>query len=232
MRAVTSFGPAGWELYAKRFLETYCQHVDMPIDVYIEGDEIPQFAHEKVTYRNLWAVDGALQFMRMSDFPAARGHEWGDLSKRNYRYDVNRFSRKSFAQIDAAKRVPSGMLFWIDADVVFSDKFDPPTEFECMAYLGRPEWHSCASFVGWNLDRPEARAFMEHYRRLYRDGDVFRLPEWHDSYVLDWIRGQSKIPARNLAEGLDLVGPANVFDAVFAPAARHLKGALKFKDVN
>jgi hypothetical protein len=92
--------------------------------------------------------------------------------------------------------------------------------------LGRPEWHSCASFVGWNLQHPASGDFWKRYWLLYVTGTVFCLPEWHDSYILDWLREQIDFPAVNLAEGLELKGPANVFDVVF-PMAHHKKGNLK-----
>jgi predicted O-methyltransferase YrrM len=44
--------------------------------------------------------------------------------------------------------------------------------------------------------------------------------------VLDWLRQQTGVPATNLAEGLKLKGPENVFDFVFS-TAKHKKGNLK-----
>ena len=96
-----------------------------------------------------------------------------------------------------------------------------------MLYLDRPEWHSCASFIGWNLTHPSCKEFFDRYLGVYTTGTVFALPEWHDSYVLDWLRELLNIPCENLAAGLDLKGPANVFDEVFS-SARHKKGNLKF----
>lgn len=225
MRFVTSFGQSGYKLYGKRFLETYVEHVGKPIDVYIEG-EAPDFKHNLVTFRDLLKVEGLIDFLKLASFPAAQGHLWGDDAY-NYRFDCFKFSRKCFAQIDAASRNP-GLLYWIDADVEFTDKFIPPSGFEFMVYLGRPEWHSCASFIGWNLKHPGAGEWFRRYWLLHVTGTIFCLPEWHDSYLVDWMRQQSGLPAVNLAEGIEgLTGPANVFDAVFA-SARHKKGALKY----
>lgn len=224
MKCVTSFGPEGFELYGKRFLETYVEHVRVPIDVYIETPSVA-FDHPLVTYHNLLDVPGCHKFLKMVNFPAAQGMVWDD-GKRNYRYDCFRFSRKCFAQMDAVTRT-DGYLFWIDADVEFFDTFTLPTGFPFMAYLGRPEWHSCASFVGWDTRHPVSKQFFKIYRELHERGTIFCLPEWHDSFVLDWLREQTKCPALNLAEGLGLEGPANVFDAVFS-SARHKKGNLKF----
>jgi hypothetical protein len=225
MKFVTSFGPEGWDLYGKAFLESYVAHNHHPIDVYVEG-ESPEFEHDLVTFRDLLRVPGCMQFLKMAQFPAAQGHLMGQ-DRRNYRYDCFRFSRKCFAQIDAASRA-DGYLFWIDADVEFHGELNVPTGFQFMAYLGRPEWHSCASFVGWDMRHPVAGPFFKYYRELHISGTIFTLPEWHDSYVLDWLREKTEVPAQNLAEGLSLEGPANVFNEVFGYCASHKKGALKW----
>lgn len=228
---VTSFGPTGYELYGKRFLETFVEHVDSKLLVYIEGLQTkPAFTHSKIEYRDLMSVNGLQQTLAMSQFPAAKGHLWGGKD-RNYRFDIHKFCRKSFAQIDAAQlhyNNDGKQLYWIDSDVEFQGAFELPsigTEF--MLYLDRPEWHSCASFIGWDLQHPISKQFFQQYWALYVTGTVFALPEWHDSFVLDWLRHQLKIPAKNLAAGLELKGPANVFDEVFE-TAHHKKGNLKF----
>lgn len=223
-RALTSFSPEGWDLYGRRMIETFCEHhPDIPIDVYIEGrgDFTGQ---DQVTCRDLFKVEGCKEFLANTNFPSMSGHIWGE-AKRNYRFDVNKFCRKSFAQIDAASR-HGDWLYWIDADIEFSGPIDFPTGDAFMYYLGRPEWHSCASFVGWNLRHPMSGEFWKRYWLLYVTGTVFCLGEWHDSYILDWLRQEMELPAINMAEGLVLKGPANVFDAVFENA-HHKKGNLK-----
>ena len=53
MRFVTSFGPEGYESYGRTFLETYVEHVGLPIDVYYEANK-PDFEHVLVTYNDLF----------------------------------------------------------------------------------------------------------------------------------------------------------------------------------
>lgn len=224
MRCVTSFGREGYDLYGKKFLDTYSEYVNVPIDVYTEDDYSYQ-EYDCVTYKSLLNVEGCKEYLTLCQFPAAQGHLWGE-EKRNYRFDTFRFSRKSFAQIDAASYKPE-TLFWIDADIEFKKPFKFPEFDGFMCYLGRPEWHSCASFVGWDLTHEMSGEFWKRYWLLHVTGTIFCLPEWHDSFVLDWLRGQTGVPAVNLSEGLELKGPANVFDAVFGEYAHHKKGNLK-----
>lgn len=228
MRFVTSFGPDGYEVYGKRFLESWVKHgpQDAQLFVYVEGWPAEQ-GGDRVEYRDLFDIPGIQEFLFCCTLPAMQGRIMG--GKRNYRYDVSRFCRKSFAQCDAASDY-SGPLYWIDADVELTAPVElPEWGEEFMQYLGRPDWHSCASFVGWNCAHPIASEFWRVYYNLYVTGTVFALEEWHDSYVLDWIRHQMKLPARNLAEGLEMKGPANVFDKVFS-WGHHYKGNLKFTE--
>lgn len=229
MRCVTSFSADGYSLYGKTMLETYCEHNDIPISVYIETPEEPDFTHELVTYKDLFKCEGIKDFLGNCKFPMMHGRLDG---KYNYRYDIFKFCRKSFAQINEAS-INGDWLFWIDSDVEFTGPMEWPRassgwemSSNFMYYLGRPEWHSCASFVGWNLQHAVSGEFWEQYFLLHVTGKVFGLPEWHDSYILDWLRTEGKLPVVDLAAGMDLKGPANVFDEVFKNA-HHKKGNLK-----
>ena len=225
MRCVTSFGEEGYKQYGEKFLSSYVESVGLPIDVYVESPIT--FEHELVTVRDLWKVEGIKEFLQMASFPAAQGNLWGE-GKRNYRFDTFKFCRKSFAQIDAASRAPD-ILIWLDADIEFGGKFVPPAfEDEFMHYMGRPEWHSCASYVAWDTSHPLAGEFFKRYWMLHVTGTIFCLPEWHDSYVLDWLRETTGVEAIDLAKPYydELKGPANVFDKVF-PGHHHKKGNLK-----
>jgi len=223
VRVLTSFGPAGYGEYGKRFMRTFLANSDADLWVYHEGQE-PDLKDERIVYRNVMEVPGCREFTS-SCLPAAKGR--GLLWQgRNYRFDVHRFCRKSFAQCDAASDY-DGLLYWIDADVEVTDRVVFP-EFgsEFMQYMGRPEWHSCASFVGWDCGHPDSDNFWAAYYNIYTSGSVFVLPEWHDSYVLDWLRTNIGVSARDLAAGMHLKGPANVFDEVFN-WGKHYKGNKK-----
>jgi len=225
---VTSFGVEGYDLYGKKFLETWVENWPHEIHVYYEEHK-PDFEHEKVIYHDLFKVPHVKDFlMNLTSFPILTGFIGG---KRNYRYDVFRYCRKSFSQIDAANDY-DGLLYWIDADVV--THAPPPCDWlqealkdTFMCYLGRPEWHSCASFIGWDCSHERSDEFWGAYLDLYLSGKFLALPEWHDSYLMDFLRENLKVPAKNLAEGMDLKGPENVFNFVLTWAV-HNKGIQKF----
>lgn len=227
---VTSFHPDHYEIYGRQFLETYTSHMTHPLVVYVERqNEFPDFQHELVTFRDLKKVNGMMQTLSMTSFPAARGKLWGG-EELNYRFNVNGFCRKSFAQIDAAfSHQSSGgsALYWLDADIEFSAQVEMPSVHDTfMLYLGRQDYHSCTSFLGWNLSHPCWREFFNKYWAIYVTGTVFALSEWHDCAVVDFLREDLQLPAINMSEGIAESGPFNVFDRVFA-GAHHKKGALK-----
>ena len=220
---VTSFSQDGYKLYGEKFLLSFLAHFDEPITVYYEELK-PALQDERIIYKNLFDVPGCLQFLdAASRLPAFKGEINGKV---NYRYNVFRFSRKSFAQIDASQH--HDKLYWIDSDVELSGTPEVPDfDGNFMMYLGRPNWHSCASFVGWDNTHGQAHEFWSVYYNLYLSGQIFILPEWHDSFVLDQLRTVLKLDAKNLADGLNIDGPFNVFDSVF-PWGHHKKGNLKY----
>jgi len=219
----------GYKQYGKTCLEGLVKHFPCPITVYYE-DEKPDFEHEKITYKPLFEVEGCTQFLGvMATLPIFSGIING---KRNYRFDIFKFARKCFAQFDAASD-KDDLLFWVDADTVWekdisTDVLHDMLDDTFMAYLGRPDWHSCASFIGWNLEHVRSDEFWHAYFDTLMSGKVFLFEEWHDCFILDVLRRVLDIPQKNLAEGIKLGnGPVNVFDHVFKGTAHHLKGNLK-----
>ena len=192
----------------------------------IAGDQYIVETHYRFPNRvDQFDIPGCQEFVKLADFPAARGQLMG--SGYNYNFNAHKFCRKVFAQIDAAAEEGVEKLIWLDADIEFRDRFEIPEWDGFLAYLGRPEWHTCASFIGWDLTHEQSAQWFEAYWRLYVTGTIFALSAWTDCHALDWLRSQMQFGETNLAEGLELKGPANVFDEVFGPVAHHKKGNLK-----
>ncbi len=229
---ITSMSAKGYETYGKTFLEKAAECLPGQLIVYTE-DTVPKEAHG-VIWRDLNQVAGFRWFLDgVERFPAMHGQLDGS-GKRNYRYDIATFCRKCFAQIDAAANHQDEM-WWIDADVSFTKPI-PESFFEdslkgvFMAYQGRPDWHSCASLVGFNNRHKQAPEFWALYMSLFTTGTVFLIGEWHDSYLLDRIREDTHLLSRDMAGKCNLgKGPVNVFDEVLGEYAHHKKGNLKYK---
>lgn len=244
IRIVTSFSKEGYEQYAQRMLESTSKYWPGEIYAYVEGlvkrrpgmrmDQYETYDNlPNVTYKDLNRVEHCAEFLSATSYFPVMSGIIGE--KRNYRFDIYHFSRKMFAILDAAKDF-NGLLFWLDADTVTLEPirpewiyglFDDGTHREAfMTYMGRAEWHSCASFLGFDCSSPYASMFFQMTEDLLLTGQFLLMDEWHDSYLFDQLRTVG-VPAVNLAEGYDVKGPANVFNYVFAGKALHMKGNLK-----
>ena len=233
-RAVTTFPPKAWDQYARRMITSFLEHwpEDMELWAYYEGER-PGLRHERLRWKALEKVPGHREVTRaLKTFAATRGLVQPGGS-RNYRYDAAAFVHKVFAQCDAATNL-DGVLVWVDADTYFTgavehDWLDDQLGGHFMAYQGRSGWHSCASFVMWDMAHDQAEGFFRAYFELVVSGRFLLLPEWHDSFWLDTLREALELDATNITppQAFFRSGPVNVFDAVFEGRGHHLKGNLK-----
>ena len=199
------------------------------IFVYYE-DKKPDLDDPRITYKNLFDIEGCTWFLEGIDrFNALKGRIGQNTY--SYRHDIFKFCRKSFAQIDAARDY-KGTLIWLDSDIETFRNIPEHWFYEwlgdtAVAYLGRKEWHLCASFLIWDCSMVETKRFFEIYQDIYLNGNVLTLPEIHDSFIVEVLINQLKMPATDITGNVDKKGPYNVFDTVFEGRARHLKGKLK-----
>lgn len=188
IRIVTSFSARGFEVYGRRFIESYYSvGNDVPLVVYHDSDWPPPV--EGPIYRKLYADMPP----KYRELPWAHGvvDQRNEKPLTDYRFQAVKFSRKVFAITDLADE--SYWRIWIDADVEFTKRFDEDffqnTCYGLCSYLGRTTWnHSECGFVAYNTFHPTMLCFLDEFRELYTSGKVFSLPEWHDSYVFDYLR--------------------------------------------
>ena len=197
---VTSFGPLGWNKYAKAFVDSFYEHFDPHVALlaYWEGPRPP--------------YGGLLPGYSLTELPASAGFlarhrgslevqgrregraRWASKAKKegySYRHDAYKFARKVFAVADAARRQHRGRLFWIDADVVVQKPVSLeflrerlPDEIS-LCYLKRRLAHSELGFVGYNLELLETHAFITAYEREYAEDLFLDRAHWDDCSVFD-----------------------------------------------
>ncbi len=183
---VTTFAEKHYELYGRRFIESYLKHwpETVPLFVYYEGKK-PDIESPRITYIDLGKDRDREKFMA----------EKFDTSS-DYRFQAVRFSHKVFALTDPdrIKNRPSQWWIWLDADIETTSKIDIEfIEAICPegfvgSYLGRKDWpHSECGFVGYNTQY-RADEFLEKFRTAYVTGEIFQMKEWHDSFVFDRLR--------------------------------------------
>lgn len=231
-RYVTSMSRAQFDLYGEKMLRTFVEYwPDGEMLVYSE-DSLPDI-HDRIIHQSLWGIPGLRQFHEgLSRFPICHGQfpkPDGSIGY-DYRRNVAAFSKKAFAQMDAA-RAFRGYLFWLDADTV-THKHVPAyllerwMEGQFAIVMRRKHWHLCSSFVGW--DCANAENWWAAYRDVYESGRVLTAPQWDDAYVLQLCLGE-QTSVRDIAAHIDQPGPHNVFNDVFGELASHAKGNLKYK---
>ena len=120
-----------------------------------------------------------------------------DKNKESFLWDAVRFANKVFCVINGVRNSADyDYVVWLDAD---TNIFRPmPLNFltgllpqdTMVTYLGREnpslndggKYPECG-FVGYNLKHPEIQNFISEWEKLYTDDTVFKILEWHDSYI-------------------------------------------------
>lgn len=107
---------------------------------------------------------------------------------------------------------------------ITADYLDLLIPEDCLlSYLGRNmPWTSECGFVGYN-----SRRFLQAFRSMYVTGDIFKLDEWHDSFVFDHLRTHWKHGGyfHNISRD---VGDKHVWpDSILGVRMKHLKGPAR-----
>lgn len=235
---VTSFSKAGYAQYGRKFLESWQQHwSDVPLAVFHEGTS-PEI--EGPLYLDLREDEGLRRFLKQHGRdPKANGVcqlPNGRLVL-DYRWQAVKFGCKVFA-FTSGHRPSCAWWIWIDADVVF--KAAPTEAFwervtpedSSVSYIGRDsrDWyHSECGWVAYRM--PDCQKLLKKFREVYESGDVFRFPEWHDSYIFDALRlspAADDLKFLNLAEGIRGMHPWP--DTILGTVADHHKGPMAKKE--
>lgn len=179
-RAVTTCHAAGWEAYGRNMARSYVLHwpFEVPLTVYAEGFIV---SSEIVYQADLYEAAPWLE-----PWKAAHAH----IKPVDFRTDAVRFSHK-VAAIGAEAERGDGVLIWLDADTlthspVTVDWLDSLFPQHCaVAWLDRWGTYPECGFVMFRL--PEARPIIREVVRMYQSEEIFKLPETHDSYVIQQV---------------------------------------------
>lgn len=205
---VTTFHKEGLDLYGQRFLDSFAERVAKKIKmvVYAEDCEPVNPDPDQIIILNAKQSLPKLNAFkeRWGNVPKANGVPPDNIKVRRprdwnkaFKWDAVRFANKVYAVFDAWEK-NNGWVVWMDADVfvhatVSHKEFaNLLPENSYITYVGRGKgsqtWPECG-FYGLNKNHPVAHTFMEDFERMYEDADngIFKLEEWHDSYVFGEI---------------------------------------------
>lgn len=224
--AVTTFGPSGWESYAKRGLESMTRFWPGRVIAYYE-EEIPADAPDGVEWRPLYETEGLLPVLRWANSnPVLKGQVPKGYS---YNFDLFKFCRKVFAQVDAGLQEKC-LLYWLDADTRLLAESEvatwaEPLDSVATAYYGRKNFHIESGLVAWDTAHAATPAFLRYYRDLFTNGNILQLKGWHDCWAYMAALHATKTPARDLNQS---GSHAPIGDTWFRGLIAHDKGKRKF----
>jgi hypothetical protein len=173
--AVTTYAERHWEQHARRCVETFHQHW--------QGVPMLQYRDADLEAASPW----------LAAFKRRHAHR----PTADYRMDAVRFAHKVAAidlcnQMGEVERIDA--LIWIDADCVTHADVTPVWLETLLrdgdfAYLRRTmKYPECGFMIFRRNER--GLAFIDAIIRQYRTDALFKLPEWHDSFVIDHVRAQ------------------------------------------
>ena len=256
---VTTFHPEGMKVYGQRFIDSFAYNVakNVKMIVYAEDcqpvnpdpDQITildakQSLPKLTQFKERWKDDPKANGIPPDDIKARRPRDW----HKEFKWDAIRFANKVYAVFDAWNRTPAGSwVVWMDADIFVHSSVNLNTwndllpKNKYITYVGRGKgsqtWPECG-FYGLNKNHPVAHTFVEDFERMYEDADngIFKLEEWHDSYVFGEILKKYKEFNADYDYSADMYlkeaktggGGHPFINCVLGKYFDHMKGARKY----
>lgn len=240
---VTTFGNQHWKPYAEQMLKSFVTYWPKEIPILVQLDDEMLAANVGKCIR---AGDG---------MKAGWDPDHAEFVERNknkddpqdYRKQSVRFCHKVFAlkyAFDSVNDAKIGKaldapryLIWLDADVLTTrdvtiDDINKclPKEGDAVSYLGRKDWpHSECGWLAFDLENGGGE-IIEDMFLSYKNDDVFKYDQWHDSYVFDvnLLRGSKK--ATNLTP--NAIGIEVWPQSPMAAWSRHYKGPIAKQELS
>jgi hypothetical protein len=219
--------------FVKRNILSWLEHTPFELCVYHEGKQ-PGLEHPRLVWRQWEDIPGAVEFVEeAAKSKAARGMFGNGY---DYNYDAHKFSRKVYAQADAAEE-GTEYLLWLDSDVevlqpMLSTVLEDVMRGMVLGRYERPGYHSETGVVIWDMRADVCRQFFKHYLGLYQSRRIYTSPRgWHDCWALDLVVDALKMPTANLCEpGHYTPGSPNLHvmpSSALGRYMRHDKGSRK-----
>lgn len=206
---LTTFHKAGLDLYGQRFIDSFAKNVDKKIKLLVYAENCTPVNPDI----NQITIIDSKELVKLNQFKS----RWGNVPKANgecpfpekrprdhhkkFKWDAVRFANKVYAVFDAVERNNDKWTVWIDGDTyvhspINYEQFQQllPSD-KWITFVGRGKgsqtWPECG-FYGLNTEHDTCKKFLNEFERVYQDADngIFKLDEWHDSYVFGKILNQ------------------------------------------
>lgn len=238
---VTTFNGQGYETYAQRMLQTFLTNWPQEVDllVYSENCQVQEAGPNLHAFDLARSSPGLVNFKaKWKNDPRANGDVSRDPIRnkrkdagKGFKWDAVRFSHKVYAVFAAAKQTSADWLIWMDADMIchspITVEFLDSMFKNDLAFLGRKGKYSECGLYGINLKSHKGREFLIRFQDAYDTGNIFSLPEWHDSYVFDHIRKITKAKETDWSSHLISGEGHPLINSSWGAFLDHLKGDRK-----
>ena len=218
---VTTFHNKHYNVYGRNFLESFAEKVDKRIELIVYAEDCKpvnpdpsritildavESLPKLVAFKQRWKDDPKANGIPPDDIKARRPRDW----HKEFKWDAIRFANKTYAVYDACTRSKDWCV-WMDADSIihspwsYEDFAELLPDTSWITYVGRGKgsqtWPECG-FYGLNLNDPWCQDFLAEFERMYEDADngIFKLEEWHDSFVFGHILNTMKQTAPNVID--------------------------------
>lgn len=216
---ITTFHQPGLNEYGQRFLDSFAEKVDKRIKLWVYAENCKPMNPDPA---QIVVLDAVTQLPKLQKFkekyrniPKANGVcPWPERRPRDhhkaFKWDAVRFANKVYAVFDACDR-STDWVVWMDADTFihsnwsYEEFIDLLPKTSWITYVGRgnkaQSWPECG-FYGLNLNDPVCKEFLEKFEYMYEQADdgIFKLNEWHDSYVFGTVLEKLKIRHPNVID--------------------------------
>lgn len=241
---LTTFPNHAYKVYAEAMLRSYAANWPDDIGLLVKLDDDLLLPDVNKILRPCDGAVGGYSPEQAAFLERNKGRD----DPNDYRKQACRFSHKVFALKSASdfwleekKRTGKAecrYLIWLDADVLTTRKVTHedlqkclPKEGDAVAYLGRKDWdHSECGWLAFDLENGGASIIDVMYTQ-YTSDVVFKMPQWHDSYVFDFcVISDKQYRATNLtpdAKGME-VWP----QSPMASWSKHYKGPIAKQELS
>lgn len=242
---ITTFHQAGYTKYAKNMIQSFLKNWPAEIDLYVYAEncvveeqapnlkifdlhsESPELTAFKNTWKNVPKANGDV-----SDDPVRSKRK--DAGK-GFKWDAVRFAHKVYAIFACAKKTDADILVWMDADTICHSPITMqdvlrliPVEKD-LCFLGRNRKFSECGLYAMNLRKPSIQLFLTRFQQYYDEAEngIFKLAEWHDSFVFDSVRQTIALNELDWSGHLITGEGHPLINSDWGAYLDHLKGARK-----
>ena len=254
---ISTFNEEGMNLYGQRFLNSFSQNVDKSIKLICYAENCIPFNPDNQQIQIVSAKENLPLLKKFKKRYAKVSYANGVppehiRSKRprdahkEFKWDAIRFANKTYSIFESYKKMQDWIV-WMDADIFIHSPWTYQ-EFKSLlpddkwiTYVGRGRsaqtWPECG-FYGLNLNHDVCLKFLQDFENMYENAEdgIFKLEEWHDSFVFGYILDKyKKIDTNYVDYTADLIlktaqtggGGHPIINCILGKWIDHLKGSRK-----